>query len=57
LKTQVLTSDVRSTVKRVDFEVSGDTMRFEMVTRQSTLEGNVKMIVRGNSRTPGEESK
>jgi lipopolysaccharide export system protein LptC len=56
LKTQVLTSNVRSTVKRDDFEVSGDTMRFEMVTRQSTLEGNVKMIVRGKARTPGEES-
>jgi hypothetical protein len=56
LKTQVLTSNVRSTVKREDFEVSGDTMRFEMVTRQSTLEGNVKMIVRGKMRTPGEES-
>ena len=56
LKTQVLTSNVRSTVKRADFEVSGDTMRFEMVTRQSTLEGNVKMIVRGQARAPGEES-
>jgi hypothetical protein len=56
LKTQVLSSDVRSTVKRSDFEVSGDTMRFEMVTRQSTLEGNVKMIVRGKARTPGEEA-
>jgi hypothetical protein len=56
LKTQVLTSNVRSTVKREDFEVSGDTMRFEMVTRLSTLEGNVKMIVRGKARTPGEES-
>jgi lipopolysaccharide export system protein LptC len=56
LKTQVLTSNVRSTVKREDFEVSGDTMRFEMVTRQSTIEGNVKMIVRGKARTPGEES-
>ena len=56
LKTQVLTSDVRSTVKREDFEVAGDTMRFEMVTRLSTLEGNVKMVVRGKSRTPGEEA-
>ena len=55
LKTQVLTSDVRSTVKRADFEVSGDTMRFEMVSRQSILEGNVKMIVRGKARTPTEE--
>ena len=55
LKTQVLTSNVRSTVKRSDFEVSGDRMRFEMLTRQSTIEGNVKMIVRGKVRTPSEE--
>ena len=56
LKTQVLTSNVRSTVKRSDFEVAGDTMKFEMLTRQGTLAGNVKMIVRGKSRTPGNES-
>jgi len=56
LKTQVMTSDVRSTVKRADFEVSGDSMRFEMLTRHSTLEGNVKMIVRGKTRTPGNEA-
>jgi Lipopolysaccharide-assembly, LptC-related len=55
LKTQVLTSNARATVKRSDFEVSGDSMRFEMLTRQSTLEGNVKMIVRGKARTPGEQ--
>jgi hypothetical protein len=55
LKTQVLTSSVRSTVKRADFEASGDTMKFEMLTRQSTLEGNVKMIVRGKARTPSEQ--
>ena len=52
LKTQVLTSNVRSTVKRSDFEVAGDTMKFEMLTRQGTLEGNVKMVVRGKARTP-----
>ena len=57
LKTQVLTSNVRSTVKRADFEVSGDTMKFEMLSREGTLEGNVKMIVRGKARTPEEESK
>ena len=55
LKTQVLTSNVRSTVKRSDFEVTGDSMRFEMLTRQSTIEGNVKMIVRGKARTPSEQ--
>jgi hypothetical protein len=57
LKTQVLTSNVRSTVKRADFEVAGDTMKFEMVTRLGSLEGNVKMVVRGKARAPEDESK
>jgi hypothetical protein len=57
LKTQMLTSTVRSTVKRTDFEVTGDTMKFEMLTRQGTLEGNVKMVVRGKARTSEEEPK
>ena len=57
LKTQVLTSNVRSTVKRTDFEVAGDTMKFEMVTRLGSLEGNVKMVVRGKARTPEDEPK
>jgi hypothetical protein len=56
LKTQVLSSKVRSTVKRSDFEAAGDTMRFEMVTRLGTLEGNVKCVVRGKARTPENES-
>jgi len=30
-------------------------MRFEMLTRQSTLEGNVKVVVRGKARTPSEQ--
>jgi len=53
LKTQVLTSQVRTTVKRSDFEIAGDTMKFEMISRQGTLAGNVKMIVRGKARTSG----
>ena len=57
LKTQVLTSQVRSTVKRSDFEIAGDTMKFEMISRQGTLAGNVKMIVRGKARAPGNEPK
>jgi hypothetical protein len=57
LKTQLLTSNVRSTVKRADFEVAGDTMKFEMVTQLGTLEGNVKMVVRGKARTPADEAK
>jgi hypothetical protein len=57
LKSQILTSKVRSTVKRADFEVAGDTMKFEMVSRLGTLEGNVKMVVRGKARTPEDEAK
>ncbi len=50
LKTQVLNSSERTTVKRADFEISGDTMQFEMLTRKGTLDGNVKMVVRGKAR-------
>jgi hypothetical protein len=57
LKSQILTSNVRSTVKRSDFEAAGDSMKFEMVSRQGTLEGNVKMVVRGKARTPEDEPK
>jgi hypothetical protein len=55
LKTQVLNSPERTTVKRADFEISGDTMQFEMLTRKGTLAGNVKMVVRGKARGPGNE--
>jgi Lipopolysaccharide-assembly, LptC-related len=55
LKTQVLNSSERTTVKRSDFEISGDKMEFEMLTRKSTLAGNVKMVVRGKTRVPGNE--
>jgi hypothetical protein len=55
LKTQVLNSSERTTVKRSDFEIAGDKMEFEMLTRKSTLTGNVKMVVRGKGRAPGNE--
>lgn len=50
LKTQMLDSTERTTVKRSDFEIVGDKMHFEMLSRQGTLEGNVKMVVHGKSR-------
>jgi hypothetical protein len=55
LKTQVLESSERTTVKRSDFEISGDSMRFEMLTRKGTLAGNVKMVVHGKTQRPGNE--
>jgi hypothetical protein len=55
LKTQVLNSSERTTVKRADFEITGDTMQFEMITRKGTLAGNVKMVVRGKVKAPAHE--
>jgi hypothetical protein len=55
LKTQVLNSSERTTVKRADFEITGDTMQFEMITRKGTLAGNVKMVVRGKAKTAAHE--
>jgi hypothetical protein len=55
LKTQVLDSSERTTVKRSDFVITGDRMQFEMLTRKGTLAGNVKMVVHGKARTPGNE--
>ncbi len=55
LKTQVLNSSERTTVKRSDFEITGDKMQFEMLTRKGTLAGNVKMVVRGKARALGNE--
>jgi len=52
LKTQILNSNERTSVKRADFEVAGDNMKFEMLTRIGTLSGNVKMVVHGKARTP-----
>jgi hypothetical protein len=55
LKTQVLNSSERTTVKRSDFEITGDKMQFEMLTRKGTMDGNVKMVVRGKARGPANE--
>ncbi len=55
LKTQLINSSQRSTVKRADFDISGDKMQFDMVARKGTLTGHVKMVVTGKARTPGHE--
>jgi hypothetical protein len=55
LKTQVLNSSERTIVKRSDFEITGDKMQFEMLTRKGTMDGNVKMVVRGKARGPANE--
>ena len=49
LKTRVLSSQERTTVKRADFELTGNSMEFNTSTREGTLVGDVKMIVHGRS--------
>ncbi len=47
LKTRILTSQERTTVKRADFQITGDTMKFNTATRQGTMTGHVKMVISG----------
>lgn len=49
LKTRILTSPQHTTVKRADFEIVGDTIKFNTATRQGTMTGNVKMTIYGAS--------
>ncbi len=45
LKTRILNSPQRTTIKRTDFTIVGDTMQFDTVSRQGTLVGNVRMVI------------
>lgn len=45
LKTRVVTSQHHTTIKRADFDISGDTVEFDTVARQGKLVGNVKMVI------------
>lgn len=49
LKTKVISTKQRTTVKRSDFEIAGDTMQFDTTARQGTMSGNVKMVITGQA--------
>lgn len=49
LKTRVLSSDERSTVKRADFNIAGDKATFDTNSRTGTMIGNVKMLISNQS--------
>ncbi len=49
LKTRVISSQKRTTVRRSDFQIVGDTMQFDTASRQGTLAGNVKMVITGHA--------
>jgi hypothetical protein len=49
LKTRVISTKQRTTVRRTDFEIAGDMMQFDTTTRQGTMTGNVKMVITGQA--------
>jgi hypothetical protein len=57
LKTRILTSQERTIVRRADFNIEGDSVRFDTVARTGRLVGNVKMIITDKSHLLGKEEK
>ncbi len=49
LRTREIISSARSTVSRLDFTISGDTMKFDTLKRSGTFSGNVKMVITGQA--------
>ena len=46
LKTRILTSKERTTIKRTDFSIAGDIVEFDTNSRTGKLTGNVKMVIK-----------
>src|SRR5229473_8533048 len=53
LKTRILSSQERSTIRRADFNIVGDSVQFDTNTRTGKLVGNVKMVITDQSRFTG----
>ena len=53
LKTRLLTSQERTTVRRADFNIAGDSVQFDTNTRTGRLIGNVKMVITDQSHLMG----
>ncbi len=50
LKTRILSSKERTTIKRADFNIAGDSVEFDTNTRTGKLVGNVKMVITSQSK-------
>ncbi len=53
LETRVIDSKERTTIKRTDFEIAGDTMRFNTATRQGNLSGHIHMTIYNQAQLGG----
>jgi hypothetical protein len=56
LNTRVLTSPQRTTIKRADFQIEGDTVEFDTAKRHGTMTGNVKMVITDQSKLRPQQS-
>jgi hypothetical protein len=56
LKTRILSSKQRTTIKRADFNIAGDSVEFDTNTRAGKLMGNVKMVITGLNPAGGKQS-
>lgn len=50
MKTRILSSNERSTIKRSDFNIAGDSVEFDTNSRVGKLVGNVKMVITTQSK-------
>ena len=56
-KTKIISSQTKVFIKRSDFELTGNTMAFNVETREGTLGGGVKMIITDLGQTSGTDNK
>ena len=56
LKTRVLSSNERATIKRADFNIAGDSVEFDTNTHTGKLVGNVKMVITSQSQLLGNQN-
>ena len=56
LKTRILSSQERSTIRRADFNIVGDSVQFDPNTKIGRLIGNVKMVITDKSHLMGKGS-
>jgi hypothetical protein len=56
LKTRILSSQERSTIRRADFNIVGDSVQFDPNTKTGRLIGNVKMVITDKSHLTGRGS-
>jgi hypothetical protein len=49
LKTRILSSPERTTIRRADFNIAGDSVQFDTNARTGRLIGNVKMVISDKS--------